>query len=82
MGPPPPPPPRFPERDPPDPLDRRETVELSTSDDPCPGPFGTEQPEPVVIKAIYHYTTRVGHFTAPISETDASSAHRPVGSIS
>ncbi len=51
------------ERVPPNPIVGR-TVELSASDDPCPGSFGTEQPEPAVFKAIYHYMTRVGHSTA------------------
>ncbi len=62
QGPPPPPPPRSLERVPPNPATLGETVELSVSDDPCPGSFGTEQPEPAVHMAIYHYASRMGHF--------------------
>ncbi len=45
-----------------EPRSRGETVELSAFDDPCPGSFGTEQPEPAVHMAIHHYASRVGHF--------------------
>ncbi len=56
-----------PERDPPNPRNRGETVESFVFDDPCPGSFGTEQPEPAVHMAIYHYASRVGHFQIPAS---------------
>ena len=79
QGPPPPPPPRSLERVPPNPATLGETVELSASDDPCPGSFGTEQPEPAVHMAIYHYASRVGHFQTR-KPTGPAGTHRLVGS--
>ncbi len=65
-----------------EPRSRGEAVEMSASDDPCPGSFGTEQPEPVVFKAIYHYASRVGHFQTPTPRkpTAPSGTCRLVGS--
>ncbi len=71
-----------PERDPPHPVVGGDGRNCPYFDDPCPGSFGTEQPEPVVFKAIYHYATRVGHFQTPTPRkpTATTGTHRLVGS--